>query len=189
MANLPVFRPPKNTVLHSLMRTSPMSSSRRVPSGCLVAFLGPFPPPALPGLNGTMTPSDSRLDRRPGRRRRGRKPRPERVSPVAHIIFPACHAHYPGGSDEGVRRLFAHPRSLPRRSAGCHLRRRRTRRVALPCRKLAWFYAAPMAGFCSTVDSASSPASMASGACPKAQLAGLDARRRDRAPQNSLAKA
>jgi len=65
-----------------------------------------------------MTPSDSRLDRRPERRRRGCWPRPQRVSPVARITFPACHAHYPGESVGGARRLLAHPCCLPRHSAG-----------------------------------------------------------------------
>ena len=41
---------------------------------------GPFPPPALPGLTGTMTLSDSRRHRRPWRRR-GRDPRAKRASP------------------------------------------------------------------------------------------------------------
>ena len=41
---------------------------------------GPFPPPALPGLNGTTTLSDSRRGRRSWRRR-GRYPRLRRVSP------------------------------------------------------------------------------------------------------------
>src|SRR6202040_201713 len=79
---------------------------------------GPFPPPALPGFDSTMTPSDSRLDRRPERRRRGCWPRPQRGSPGARITFPACHAHYPGESVGGARRLLAHPCCLPRQSAG-----------------------------------------------------------------------
>src|SRR6516162_5044430 len=41
---------------------------------------GPFPPPALPGLSGTMTLSDSRPGRRQSRRWR-RNPHPQRVSP------------------------------------------------------------------------------------------------------------
>src|SRR6202140_2325625 len=41
---------------------------------------GPFPQPALPGFNGHTTPSDSRHGRRLSRRR-GRYPRPWRVSP------------------------------------------------------------------------------------------------------------
>src|SRR6202011_3449070 len=83
---------------------------------------GPFPPPALPGFDSTMTPSDSRLDRRPERRRRGCWPRPQRVSPVARITFPACHAHYPGESVGGARRLLAHPCCLPVIQPGRHPR-------------------------------------------------------------------
>ena len=41
---------------------------------------GSFPPPALPSFNGRMTLSDSRQSRRLSRRR-GRYPRPQRVSP------------------------------------------------------------------------------------------------------------
>src|SRR5215831_6398499 len=53
-------------------RSSPSSKARQKS--------GPFPPPALPGLNGTVTPSDSRPSRRHLRRWR-RYLRPLRVSP------------------------------------------------------------------------------------------------------------
>src|SRR5208283_5554110 len=48
------------------------------------------------------------------------KPRPPtgRVSPVTRITFPACRAHYPGGSIGCARRLLPHPCCLPRFAGG-----------------------------------------------------------------------
>jgi hypothetical protein len=48
------------------------------------------------------------------------KPRPPigRVSPVARITLPACHAHYPGGSNGCMCRLLPHPCGLPRFAGG-----------------------------------------------------------------------
>ena len=43
---------------------------------------------------------------------------PRRVSPVARITFPACRAHYPGGSNGCACRLLPRPRGLPRFTGG-----------------------------------------------------------------------
>ena len=47
---------------------------------------------------------------------------PRRVSPVARITFPACRAHYPGGSNGCACRLLPRPRGLPRFTGGRHPR-------------------------------------------------------------------
>ena len=48
------------------------------------------------------------------------RPRPSSNAglPRYPITFPACHAHYPGGSDGCSCRLLPHPCSLPRNSGG-----------------------------------------------------------------------
>ena len=43
---------------------------------------------------------------------------PKRVSPVTRITFPACRAHYPGGSNGCMCRLLPHPCGLPRFAGG-----------------------------------------------------------------------
>ena len=58
---------------------------------------GPFPPPALPGLNGRMALSDSR----PTRRLCGvgaASPSRDGSPPITRITLPTCRAQYPGGS-------------------------------------------------------------------------------------------
>ena len=57
---LPLKRPDRSQVLPG---SSPITDPR--PSSKAHQKSGPFPPPALPGLNGTMTLSDSRQHRRP----------------------------------------------------------------------------------------------------------------------------
>src|ERR1700746_338137 len=78
---------------------------------------GSFPPPALPGLSGTMTLSDPRPGRRRLRRWRRNLP-PLRVSPdyPAHPSGVPCPI--PRRIATGARRLLPVPRGLPRFSAG-----------------------------------------------------------------------
>ena len=82
---------------------------------------GPFPPPALPGLNGRMALSDSRPARRArhgvGGATSGRNGPP----PITRTTFPTCRAHYPGGS-ERVHASVASPfhAAFPDRQAGRH---------------------------------------------------------------------
>src|SRR3954447_21322945 len=64
---------------HQIISSSPPSKARQKS--------GSFPPPALPGLSGTVTLSDARPDRRLTRRR-GRDPRPRRASP-ANPAYPS----------------------------------------------------------------------------------------------------
>jgi hypothetical protein len=71
---------------------------------------GPFPPPALPGFDGTMTLSDSRHGRRPMSALRP-LPSPRRVSPVTCSTFPTCHAQYPGGPQRGHLPVTSPPRA------------------------------------------------------------------------------
>jgi hypothetical protein len=82
-------------------RSSPSSQARQKS--------GPFPPPALPGLRGTMTLSDSRRHRWP-RQRRGRYPRARRASrdDPHHLSSMPC-PHTPADRNGCSRRL------LPRR--------------------------------------------------------------------------
>src|ERR1700730_7843824 len=71
---------------------------RSSPSSEACRKSGPFPPPALPGLDGRMNLSDSRrAATRCGVR--GGKPRPTRPPPITRIALPACYAHYPGGPE------------------------------------------------------------------------------------------
>ena len=78
---------------------------------------GPFPPPALPGLNGRMTLSDSRPARRLAQRG-GRHPRRDGSPPITRITFPTCRAHYPGGSSGCLCRLLPRSCGLPRFPGG-----------------------------------------------------------------------
>jgi hypothetical protein len=79
---------------------------------------GPFPPPALPGLAGTMTLSDSRQHRRP-RRRRGRDPRAWRVSPDDPRHPPGVPCPLPRWTAAGASvGCFPTACSLPRFPAG-----------------------------------------------------------------------
>ena len=84
-------------------RQSPSSS----PSSKAHQKSGPFPPPALPGLSGTMTLSDSRQHRRPSGVGAA-TPVPHGSPPMTRITLPACRAHYPGGSRR-VRRVDCFP--------------------------------------------------------------------------------
>ena len=82
---------------------------------------GSFPPPALPGLIGRTTLSDSRLARRAchdvGVATSDRNGSP----PITRTTFPTCRAHYPGGS-ERVHTSVASPfhAAFPDRRAGRH---------------------------------------------------------------------
>ena len=78
---------------------------------------GSFPPPALPGLNGRMTLSDSRpVHRQP--RCRSRDLRPDGPPPITRITLPTCRAQYPGRPDRCVCRLLPCPHGLPRARGG-----------------------------------------------------------------------
>jgi hypothetical protein len=79
---------------------------------------GPFPLPALPGLIGRMTLSDSRRCRRL-ERRGGRYPRITTGLPrLLESPFPTCRAHYPGGSSGCSCRLLPRSRGLPQMAGG-----------------------------------------------------------------------
>jgi len=81
-----------------------------------------FPPPALPGITGTMALSDSRPNQFTVELLRIATPRPGRVSHVAQGTFLACCPHYPGGSVQ-VDRLQPCPASaFPEYGAGRHPR-------------------------------------------------------------------
>ncbi len=84
---------------------------------------GPFPPPALPGLTGRTTLSDSRPARR-ARHDVGVATSDQNGSPpITRTTFPTCRAHYPGGS-ERVHTSVASPShaAFPDRRAGRHPR-------------------------------------------------------------------
>src|SRR5471030_337576 len=57
---------------------------------------GPFPPPALPGLNGTAAPSDSRPGRHPEDAVDGATAARTGPPPITRNTLPTCRAHYPG---------------------------------------------------------------------------------------------
>lgn len=59
---------------------------------------GSFPPPALPGITGNMTLSDSRLNQHTIVSLRIATPYPGRVSHGTQATFLTCCPHYPGGS-------------------------------------------------------------------------------------------
>jgi hypothetical protein len=99
-------------------RQSPASSS----SSKARQKSGPFPPPELPGLTGRTTLSDSRPVRCQTQRR-SRDLRPRGSPPITRITLPACHAHYPDGS-ERVRLSIASPSTRPSplfRRVGIHI--------------------------------------------------------------------
>src|SRR3954469_15713447 len=78
---------------------------------------GPFPPPALPGLNGRTALSDSR----PTRRLCGvgaASPSRDGSPPMTRITLPACRAPYPGGSRRvpvSIASPLTRPSPFPRR--------------------------------------------------------------------------
>ena len=78
---------------------------------------GPFPPPALPGLNGRMALSDSRPTRRlcdVG----VASPSQDGSPPMTRITLPACRAPYPGGSRRvpvSITSPLTRPSPFPRR--------------------------------------------------------------------------
>ena len=78
---------------------------------------GPFPPPALPGLNGRMALSDSRPTRRlcdVG----AASPRQDGSPPMTRIPLPPCRAPYPGGSRRvhgSIASPLTRPSPFPRR--------------------------------------------------------------------------
>src|SRR6266571_3228457 len=76
-------------------RQSPSLTS---PSSKACRKSGPFPPPALPGLNGRTNLSDTRRAATTCAARGG-EPRPTRPPPITRIALPACYAHYPGGPE------------------------------------------------------------------------------------------
>src|SRR5215217_5043284 len=78
---------------------------------------GPFPPPALPGLNGHMSLSDSRPTRRLCD---GEVASPSRDGspPLTRITLPTCRAPYPGGSRRvpaSIASPLTRPSPFPRR--------------------------------------------------------------------------
>src|SRR5580698_8482894 len=78
---------------------------------------GPFPQPALPGFDGHTTPSDSRH----GRRLRDVEAATLALDgspPITRTTFPACRAHYPGGSSGCACRLLPRSYSLPQLAGG-----------------------------------------------------------------------
>src|SRR4051795_3774041 len=78
---------------------------------------GPFPPPALPGLNGRMALSDSRPTRRlcdVG----AASPSQDGSPPMTRITLPTCRAPYPGGSRRvpgSIASPLTRPSPFPRR--------------------------------------------------------------------------
>jgi hypothetical protein len=81
---------------------------------------GSFPPPALPGITGNMTLSDSRLNQHTIVLLRVATPHSGRVSHVAQDTFLTCCPHYPGGS-RWAGRLRPYPASaFPESWAGRH---------------------------------------------------------------------
>ncbi len=82
---------------------------------------GSFPPPALPGLNGTMALSDSRTAHRACHGVGGATSDRNGPPPITRTTFPTCRAHYPGGS-ERVHTSVASPSraAFPNRQAGRH---------------------------------------------------------------------
>ncbi len=84
---------------------------------------GSFPPPALPGLTGPTTLSDSRPARRACHGVGGATSNRNGPPPITRTTFPACRAHYPGGS-ERVHTSVASPlhAAFPDRQAGRHPR-------------------------------------------------------------------
>ena len=82
---------------------------------------GSFPPPALPGLTGRTTLSDSRPARRARHDVRVATSDRNGSPPITRTTFPTCRAHYPGGS-ERVHASVASPfhAAFPDRQAGRH---------------------------------------------------------------------
>ena len=79
---------------------------------------GSFPPPELPGFNGTTTLSDSRRSRRPDGDVEAATLARDGSPPITRITLPTCRAHYPGGSNGCTSRLLPRPRGLPRYAGG-----------------------------------------------------------------------
>ena len=82
---------------------------------------GPFPPPALPGLNGRTALSAFRADHHPIDDVEGATFARPGSPPITQITFPACRAQYPGGPNRclSVSSLFARPSPVNRR-VGIH---------------------------------------------------------------------
>jgi len=82
---------------------------------------GPFPPPALPGLNGRTALSAFRADHHPIDDVEGATFARAGSPPITQITFLACHAQYPGGPNRclSVSSLFARPSPVNRR-VGIH---------------------------------------------------------------------
>ena len=80
---------------------------------------GSFPPPALPGLIGRTTLSDSRPARRARHGVGGATSGWNGPPPITRTTFPTCRAQYPGGSETGAYvGCFPIPRGLPRFPGG-----------------------------------------------------------------------
>jgi len=82
---------------------------------------GPFPPPALPGLNGRTALSAFRADHHPIDDVEGATFARAGSPPITQITFLACRAQYPGGPNRclSVSSLFARPSPVNRR-VGIH---------------------------------------------------------------------
>ena len=82
---------------------------------------GPFPPPALPGLNGRTALSAFRADHHPIDDVEGATFARPGSPPITQITFLACRAQYPGGPNRclSVSSLFARPSPVNRR-VGIH---------------------------------------------------------------------
>jgi len=112
----PFFR----RALHSLEALRPHAHG---PGAARVLLVGrqdperPFPPPALPGLNGTVTLSDFRADRHPDDDVGGATSARPGSPPITQITFPACRAQYPGGPDRCLS-VSSLPHGLPRLTGG-----------------------------------------------------------------------
>jgi hypothetical protein len=78
---------------------------------------GSFPPPALPGLDGTVTLSDPRPLHRQ-KRCRSRNLRPDGSPLMTRITLPTCRVQYPGRPDRCLCRLLRCPCGFPRAKGG-----------------------------------------------------------------------
>ena len=102
---LPLKRPDLSGVVRLIANHRSSSSSKAHQKS------GSFPPPALPGLGGTMTLSDSRRAAALGGVEAATSAH-DGSPPITRITFPACRAHYPGGSRR-VHLSVASPSTRP----------------------------------------------------------------------------
>jgi len=78
---------------------------------------GSFPPPELPGFDGSMTLSDFRRARSAETERRV-LPGCDGSPRLTRNALPTCRSHYPGGPAECAHRLLPLPYGLPRTVSG-----------------------------------------------------------------------